>query len=137
MSNGGIIKKQKLNQVSTTTNEIAKSGNSDSENEQSPREPWLLTPTKSIKPQENKVGVVLRSSGKVPKSWKCNTSKIDSTPPKITTISKIKTPLTEPMTRTLRSSKKNVSRKIKSVGSRSSWPAGVVTRSNRRSIKCK
>lgn len=136
MNNGGIIKKQKLNQESTTTNETAKCGNSDSENEQLPREPWLLSPTKSNKPEENKIGVVLRSSGKIPKIWKCNNSKIVSTPPKMTTISKIKTPLTEPMTRILRSQKKKVSKRFKSIGSRSSWPAGMVTRSNRRSVKC-
>lgn len=100
-----------------------------------PREPWLLSPTKSIKPEETKVGVVLRSSGKIQKVWKCNDTKEDSTPNKITTISKIKTPLTEPMTRILRSHKKKDSR-FKKVVSRSSWSAGMVTRSHRRSVKC-
>jgi hypothetical protein len=101
-----------------------------------PRERWLLSPTKSIKPEETKVGVVLRSSGKIQKVWKCNDTKEDSTPTKITTISKIKTPLTEPMTRILRSHKKKDSRRFKKVASRASWSAGMVTRSHRRSVKC-
>ncbi|XP_025204625.1 protein phosphatase 1D [Melanaphis sacchari] len=133
-SSGRIVKKQKLNEKSTN-DETSKFGNSDSENEQMPREPWLLSPTKSIKPDETKVGVVLRSSGKIQKVWKCNDTKEDSTPAKITTISKIKTPLTEPMTRILRSHKKKDSRRFKKVVSRSSWSAGMVTRSHRRSVK--
>lgn len=135
MSSGGIVKKQKLNKESMTTDETAKFGNSDSENNQLPREPWLLSPTRPIKSEDTKVGVVLRSSGKIPKSWKYNNSKEECTPPKITTISKIKTPLTEPMTRILRSHKKRGSIRFKCATSRSSWSAGMVTRSHRRSIK--
>lgn len=137
MSSGRIVKKQKLSKESTTTtDETMKFGNSDSENDQSLREPWLVSPIKPIKtPEESKVGVVLRSSSRIPKSWKCNNPKEESTPPKSTTISKIKTPLTEPMTRILRSHKKKGSRRFKNVASRSSWSAGMVTRSNRRSVK--
>lgn len=134
-SSGKIIKKQKLNNESITTNETVKLGNSDSENEQLPREPWLLSPTKPLKPEDTKVGVVLRSSGRIPKICKCNNPKEASTPPKITSMSKIKTPLTAPMTRILRSHKKKYSRRFKNVTSRSSWPAGMVTRSHRRSVK--
>lgn len=134
-NNGGsIVKKQKLNKDLKTADDDVKFGNSNSENEQLPREPWLLPSTKSIKSEKPKVGVVLRSSGRIPKSWKCNNSKEDSTPLKISTISKIKTPLTEPITRTLRSHKKRSSRRFKSIKSRSSWSAGVVTRSHRK--KC-
>lgn len=136
-TNNKIVKKQKLNtesDITDHTNETAKFGNSDSENEQLPREAWLVSPTKPNK--DTKVGVVLRSSGKIPKNWKCSNPKDISTPPKITTLSKIKTPLTEPMTRILRSHKKKGSRRFKSVASRSSWSAGMVTRSHRRSVKC-
>lgn len=136
-SSGRFVKKQKLNQDPKTTDEIAKFGNSDSENEQLPREPWLLSSNKPNKPEGDKVGVVLRSSGRIPKIWKCNNNtKEVSTPPKITTISKIKTPLSEPMTRILRSHKKNASGRFRKVTSRSSWSAGMVTRSHRRSVKC-
>lgn len=131
MSSGGIVKKQKLNKESMTTDETAKFGNSDSENNQLPREPWLLSSTKPNKTEKTKVGVVLRSSGRIPKNWKC---KEQTTPPKISTISKIKTPLTEPMTRILRSHNKR-GRRFKRATSRSSWSAGMVTRSHRRSIK--
>lgn len=124
-----------MNKDSSTVDDDVKFGNSNLENEQLPREPWLLPSTKSIKSEKTKVGVVLRSSGKIPKSWKCNNSK-DSTPHKISTISKIKTPLTEPITRTLRSHKKRNSRRFKNIKSRSSWSAGVVTRSHRKSVKC-
>lgn len=136
-SSGKIVKKQKLNNEMIKTEETVKLGNSDSENEQLPREPWLL-PTKPIQPEETKEGVVLRSSGRIPKMYKCvcNTPKDASTPPKITSISKIKTPLTAPMTRILRSHKKKYSRRFKNISSRSSWPAGVVTRSHRKSVKC-
>lgn len=137
-SNGGnVIKKQKLNKNSTNTEEISsKFGNSNSENEQLPRDSWPISPNKSIKSQKTKVGVVLRSSGRIPKNWKCDNPKIeDSTPPKMSTLSKIKTPLTEPITRMLRS-QKTKSRQFISVKSRSSWSAGMVTRSHRRSVKC-
>lgn len=134
-SSGKIVKKQKLNCEALTTDETVKLGSSDSENEQLPREPWL-SPTKPIKPEETKVGVVLRSSGKVPKICKCVCNpKEATTPPKITSMSKIKTPLTAPMTRILRSHQKKCSRRFKNVTSRSSWPAGMVTRSHRRSVK--
>jgi len=137
MSSGRIVKKQKLSKESmTTTDETMKFGNSDSENVQLLREPWLVSPTKPIKtPEGSKVGVVLRSSSRIPKSWKCNNLKGESTPPKSTIISKIKTPMSEPMTRILRSHKKKGSRRFKSVASRSSWSAGMVTRSHRRSVK--
>lgn len=135
-SSGKVIKKQKLNE-STTSDETVKFRNSDSENEQIPNEPWLLSSNKPIKTEDTKVGVVLRSSGRIPKTWKCNNSKDEITPSKITTISKIKTPLTEPMTRTLRSShKKKVSKRLDKVASRASWSAGMVTRSHRKSVKC-
>jgi hypothetical protein len=136
-SSGKIVKKQKLNNEMIKTEETVKLGNSDSENEQLPRESWLLSSTKPIQPEETK-GVVLRSSGRIPKMYKCecNTPKDVSTPPKITSVSKIKTPLTAPMTRILRSHKKKYSRRFKNISSRSSWPGGVVTRSHRRSVKC-
>lgn len=138
MSSGRIVKKQKLsNESTTTTDDKMKFGNSDSENDQLIHDPWLVSPTKPIKtPEESKVGVVLRSSSRIPKSWKCNNPKEESTPPKSTIISKIKTPMTEPMTRILRSHKKK-GRRFKNVAcrSRSSWSAGMVTRSNRRSVK--
>lgn len=134
-SSGRIVKKQKLNQEPKTSDDIAKFGNSDYENEQLSQEPWLLSSTKPNKPEETKVGVVLRSSGKIPKIWKCNNNaKEVSTTPKITTISKIKTPLSEP--RILRSHKKNASRRFKNIASRSSWSPGMVTRSHRKSVKC-
>jgi len=135
MTSGSIVKKQKLNNESmATTDETVKFGNSDSENNQLPQEPWLLSPTKPIKtPEESKIGVVLRSSSRIPKSWKYNNPKEESTPTKITAISKIKTPLTEPMTRILRSHKKKYSRRLKSVASRS-WSVGMVTRSHRRIV---
>lgn len=135
--NGNSIKKQKLNNKESSTNEeISKFVNNNYENEQLPRDPWLISPTKSIKSVENKIGVVLRSSGRIPKSWKCNNPKENSTPLKSTTISKIKTPLTEPMTRKLRSHKIRNSKKLKGITSRSSWSVGMVTRSHRRSVKC-
>lgn len=133
-SSGKIVKKQKLNEPST--DETMKFRNSDSENEQIPNNQWLLSSNKAIKPEDTKVGVVLRSSGRIPKTWKCNNSKDETTPPKITTISKIKTPLTEPMTRKLRSHKKNVNKRLNKVASRASWSAGMVTRSHRKSVKC-
>jgi len=135
-SGGNLMKNQKLNKNSTNTEEVSsKFGNSNSENEQSPREPWPISPNKSIKSQKTKVGVVLKSSGRIPKNSKCNNPKIeDSTPHKISTLSKIKTPLTEPITRTVRSRKKS-SRQFISVKSRSSWSVGMVTPSHR-SVKC-
>lgn len=136
MSSGRIVKRQKLSKKSATIDETMKFRNSDSENDQLLREPWLVSPAKPIKTlEESKVGVVLRSSSRIPKSWKCNNPKEESTPPKSTTISKIKTPMTEPMTRILRSHKKKVSRRFKNIASRSSWSAGMVTRSHRRSVK--
>lgn len=136
INNEKIVKKPKLDsELVTTTDVTTKFGISDSENEQLPSEPWLLGQTKPINAEETKVGVVLRSSGKIPKSWKCINPKDISTPPKITSISKIKTPLSEPMTRILRSHKKKVNRRFKSAVSRS-WSAGMVTRSHRRSVKC-
>lgn len=134
-SNGKIVKKQKLTQEPNTNN-VATFGNNDYENKQLPRDPWLLSTTKSIKPEDTKVGVVLRSSGKIPKIWKCNNNaKEVSTTPKIKTLPKIKTPLSEPMTRILRSHKKYGSKRFRNVASRSSWSPGMVTRSHRKKVK--
>lgn len=137
-SSGRIVKKQKLNKESISTTDDGVKFRNDSENNQLLREQWLLSPTKSIKTSEvaASVGVVLRSSSRIPKNWKCYNHKDESTPSKITAISKIKTPLTEPITRTLRSHKKKGSRRFKCAASRSSWSAGMVTRSHRRSVKC-
>ncbi|XP_050434412.1 uncharacterized protein LOC126841798 [Adelges cooleyi] len=133
-SSGNVVKKQKLDDESTSE-ETVKLQNSDSENQQIPREAWLVSPTKPIKPEETKVGVVLRSSGRVPKVWKCPSPKNVSTPSKISSVPKIKTPLTEPIKRTLRSQKKKSCRRLNGTVSRS-WSAGVVTRSHRKSVKC-
>lgn len=135
-SGSNVPKRQKINNNSTSAdNNISSTfGNSNSENEQSPREPWNISPNKSIKSEKTKEGVVLRSSGRIPKNWKCN-NPLNSTPHKISTLSKIKTPLTEPITRTLRSQKKN-SRRFINMKSRSSWSAGMVTRSHKRNVKC-
>lgn len=134
ISNGKIVKKTKLDTESMTLDETVKFGSSNSENEQLPRETWLLAQTKPINAEESKVGVVLRSSGKISKSWIYRNSETISTPLKITTISKMKTPLLEPMTRILRSHKKKVNRRFKNAASRS-WSVGMVTRSHR-SVKC-
>lgn len=133
--NGKIVKKTKLDSESATPDETLKFGSSNSENEQLPREPWVLAQTKPINAEESKVGVVLRSSGKISKSWIYRNPEVISTPLKITTISKMKTPLSEPMTRILRSHKKKVNRRFKNAASRL-WSVGMVTRSHRRSVKC-
>lgn len=121
-----MIKKQKLNKNSTNADEVCfEFGNSSFKNEQFPCEPRLIS-NKSVESEKTKVGVVLKSSGRICKNKKCNNSKLeDSTPPEISILSKTKTPLTEPTTQFLRSPKKNRSRCIKF---RSSLSAGMISK---------